>query len=105
MVGGLRPSTLRDGGAVHCPVTLLFALRTWPQRAAWFRTYTGPVSFKATLKTWAGRCLGFFLASGVRGRRPLSEGLCQHLEFSPISPLLISPLLFFSVIIDLEGHI
>jgi hypothetical protein len=102
MVGG---STLRDGGAVHCPVVLLFALRTWPWRAVWFKTSTGPVSLKATPKTWARRCLGFFLASGVGGRRLLSEGLCQHLEFSPISPLLISPLLFFLVIIDLEGHV
>jgi hypothetical protein len=92
--GGLRPSALRGGGAVHSPVALLFALKTWPWWASWFRTSTGPVSLKATPKTWARRCLGFFLASGVRGRRLLSEGLCQHLEFSLISPLLISPLLF-----------
>jgi hypothetical protein len=68
--GGLRPSTLRGRGAVHCPVALLFALRTWPQWAVWFRTSMGPVSLKATLKTWTWRCLGFFLASGVRGQRP-----------------------------------
>jgi hypothetical protein len=99
-VGGLKLSALRDGGAVHRPVALLFALRMWPQWAAWFRT-----SLKAIPKTWARRCLGFSLALGVRGQRLLSEGLCQHLEFSLISPLLISPLLFFSVIIDFEGHV
>jgi hypothetical protein len=77
MVGGLglRPSTLRGGGAVHRPVALLFALRTWPWQVVWFRTCTGPVSLKATLKTWAGRCLGFSLALGVRGQRPLLKGL------------------------------
>jgi hypothetical protein len=69
--GGLRPSTLRGGGAVHHLVSLLFAPRTWPWWAAWFRTCTGPVSLKATLKTWAGKCSGFFPASGVRGRRSL----------------------------------
>jgi hypothetical protein len=105
MVGGLKPSTLRGGGAVHHPVALLFALRTWPWQAAWFRKYTGSVSLKATLKTWAGKCSGFFLASGVRGWRPLWKGLCQHLEFSLISPLLVIPLLLFSVIIDLKGHV
>jgi hypothetical protein len=65
----------------------------------------GPVSLKATPKTWAGRCSVFSLASGVRGWRLLLEGLCQHLELSLISPLLISPVLFFSVIIDFEGHV
>jgi hypothetical protein len=105
MVGELRLSTLRGGGAVHRPVALLFALRTWSWWAVYLRTGTRSMSLKATPKTWAGRCLGFFLASGVRGWRPLLEGLCQHLEFSPISPLLINPLLFFSVIIDLEGHV
>jgi hypothetical protein len=103
--GGHRPSALRSGGAVPHPVALLFAFRKWPWQAAWFRTCTGPVSFKATPKTWARRCLGFFLASGVRGWRLLLKGLCQHLEFSFITPLLISPLLFFSVIIDLEAHV
>jgi hypothetical protein len=104
-VGDLRPSTLRGGGAVHRPVALLFALRTWPRWVVWFRTSAGPLSLKATPKIWVESCLGFFLASGVRDQRPLSEGLCQHLEFSLIAPFLISPLLFFSIITDLEGHI
>jgi hypothetical protein len=50
-VWGLRSFALRDGGAVHHPVALLFALRTWPWQAVWFRTGMGPVSLKATLKT------------------------------------------------------
>jgi hypothetical protein len=50
-VKGLRPSALRDGGAVHHPVALLFAFRTWPRWAAWFRTCTGTVTLKAILKT------------------------------------------------------
>jgi hypothetical protein len=50
-VGGLRSFTLRGGGAIHHPVALLFALRTWPWQAAWFRTGMGPVPLKGTLKT------------------------------------------------------
>jgi hypothetical protein len=64
MVGGLRPSALRGGGAVHRPVAFLFALRTWPWQAVWFRTSMCPVSLKATPKTWAGRCSGFFPGLG-----------------------------------------
>jgi hypothetical protein len=105
MVGVFRSSTLRGGRAAHHPVALLFELRIWPRWAAWFKTCTDPVSLKATPKTWAGRYSGFSLVSGVRGQRPLLKSLCQHLEFSLTSPLLISPLLFFSVIIDLEGHV
>jgi hypothetical protein len=88
MVGGLRPSTFRGAGAVHHPVALLFALKR-PWRVVQFRTCTGPVSLKATQKTWSGRCLGFSLALGVRCQRPLSKG-CANIWNLALSLLSVS---------------
>jgi hypothetical protein len=51
MLRVFRPPTLGGGGAVPCPMALLFALRTWSWWAAHLRTATGPVSLKDTLKT------------------------------------------------------